>query len=238
MRYLYLPLISVVLIAMVAFAVCAQDTAPKVIRGGILNGKAVSLPKPEYPETARSAGVEGAVRVDVMIDESGTVVSAKAIREEEPDNDLGVATVDAKAELREAAERAALAARFSPTLLSGTPVKVSGTITYRFSLKTDPDEASGLPYGGVINGRAIELPRPDYPAAARAVRASGTVTVKVTVDENGDVIAASAVSGHPLLQAAAVDAARKARFSPAADRMPIKFTGVITYNFVLPVKEN
>jgi protein TonB len=87
--------------------------------------------------------------------------------------------------------------------------------------------------GGVLNGKAISLPKPPYPAVAKAARASGTVTVQVTIDENGNVISARAVSGHPLLQAAAVQAARGARFSPTKlSGQPVKVTGVITYNFV------
>ena len=87
--------------------------------------------------------------------------------------------------------------------------------------------------GGVLNGKAVSLPRPPYPPAARAVRASGTVSVKVLIDESGDVVSASAVSGHPLLQAAAVQAARSAKFSPMKlSGQPVKVSGVITYNFV------
>ena len=87
--------------------------------------------------------------------------------------------------------------------------------------------------GGVLNGKAISLPKPPYPAIARSARASGTVTVQVTIDENGNVISARAVSGHPLLQAAAVAAARQAKFSPTKlSGQPVKVTGVITYNFV------
>jgi protein TonB len=87
--------------------------------------------------------------------------------------------------------------------------------------------------GGVLNGKAISLPKPPHPAVAKAARASGTVTVQVTIDENGNVISARAVSGHPLLQAAAVQAARGARFSPTKlSGQPVKVTGVITYNFV------
>src|SRR5215468_9352182 len=67
---------------------------------------------------------------------------------------------------------------------------------------------------GVLNGKALALPPPAYPTIARAAHASGTVTVRVLVDEEGNVIAAAAVDGHPLLQAAAVAAARQARFSP------------------------
>jgi protein TonB len=87
--------------------------------------------------------------------------------------------------------------------------------------------------GGVLNGKAISLPKPAYPPIARAAHAAGTVVVQVTIDENGNVIAAHAVSGHPLLQAAAVGAAHQARFSPTKlSGQPVKVTGVIQYNFV------
>ena len=87
--------------------------------------------------------------------------------------------------------------------------------------------------GGVLNGKAISLPKPAYPPIARQAHASGTVVVQVTIDENGNVISARAISGHPLLQAVAVGAARGARFSPTKlSGQPVKVTGVITYNFV------
>ena len=87
--------------------------------------------------------------------------------------------------------------------------------------------------GGVLNGKAISLPKPAYPPIARAAHASGTVVVQVLIDENGSVVSAHAVSGHPLLQGAAVGAARQARFSPTKlSGQPVKVTGVIQYNFV------
>jgi protein TonB len=87
--------------------------------------------------------------------------------------------------------------------------------------------------GGVLNGKAISLPKPSYPPIARQAHASGQVVVQVTIDENGSVISARAVSGHPLLQAAAVAAAHGARFSPTKlSGQPVKVTGVITYNFM------
>jgi len=86
---------------------------------------------------------------------------------------------------------------------------------------------------GVVNGSAISLPKPPYPPAAKAVRAAGTVSVQVTIDENGNVISASAAGGHPLLQNAAVGAARQAKFRPTLlSGTPVKVTGIITYNFV------
>jgi len=88
--------------------------------------------------------------------------------------------------------------------------------------------------GGVLNGKAISKPQPPYPPIAKAARASGTVTVQIVVDETGRVISASPVGGHPLLQQAAAQAARQARFSPTLlSGQPVKVSGVITYNFVL-----
>jgi TonB family protein len=89
--------------------------------------------------------------------------------------------------------------------------------------------------GGVLNGKAISLPAPEYPTVARQAKASGAVTVQVTIDENGSVISARAVSGHPLLQPAAVAAARQAKFSPTLLMgEPVKVTGVVIYNFGEP----
>jgi TonB family protein len=87
--------------------------------------------------------------------------------------------------------------------------------------------------GGLLNGKAITLPKPEYPAAARQANISGTVVVQVTIDEYGNVIAARVVSGHPLLQAAALAAAREAKFSPTFMMgEAVKVNGVLTYQFV------
>ena len=85
---------------------------------------------------------------------------------------------------------------------------------------------------GVINGRATHLPRPPYPAPAIAIRAEGQVTVQVTIDEQGNVISARAVSGHALLKGAAEKAAWGAKFTPTTlSKQPVKVTGVIVYKF-------
>jgi len=89
--------------------------------------------------------------------------------------------------------------------------------------------------GGLINNKTLSKPAPMYPRAAVVSGVSGTVDVRVLVDENGRVISAKAVSGHPLLQEAATDAAYQARFSPTVfEGLPVKVSGVISYNFVLP----
>jgi TonB family protein len=92
----------------------------KPVSGGVLNGTALSLPTPLYPETAKRMRSSGVVIVDVILDETGKVISATAS--------------SGPVMLREAATQAALKARFSPTKLSGQPVKVSGVINYKFAL--------------------------------------------------------------------------------------------------------
>lgn len=87
----------------------------------------------------------------------------------------------------------------------------------------------------VLNSQAISLPRPSYPQMAKQIRLQGVVTVQVLIDESGKVISAKAVSGHPLLVPEAVRAATQARFSPTIiGDQPVKVSGVITYNFLMP----
>ncbi|MGB9180304.1 MAG: energy transducer TonB, partial [Pyrinomonadaceae bacterium] len=86
----------------------------------ILNGQAKHLPNPPYPELAKRAGAQGVVMVQILINEAGKVVSARA--------------VNGHPLLRTPAEQAAFQALFSPTMLNGEAVKVSGTITFNFML--------------------------------------------------------------------------------------------------------
>ena len=90
------------------------------VSGGVLNGTALSLPSPTYPEAARRMRTAGVVSVEVVVDETGKVISAVAS--------------SGPTALREVAVQAALRARFSPTKLSGQPVKVSGLINYKFAI--------------------------------------------------------------------------------------------------------
>jgi len=86
---------------------------------------------------------------------------------------------------------------------------------------------------GVLNGRAVNLPTPAYPAAAKAMRAGGRVTVQITVDESGNVLSAKAMSGHPLLRQSAEAAARQSRISPIkVNNQAVAATGMLVYNFI------
>ena len=96
---------------------------PKLLKvsQGVLTSKALFLATPNYPALARPIKVQGIVTVQVLIDETGKVISAKAI--------------SGHPILIPEAQRAAMQSRFSPTLLSNQPVKVSGVITYNFKMQ-------------------------------------------------------------------------------------------------------
>jgi len=111
-------------------------------------------------------------------------------------------------------------------------LRVEAPIVAAMAAGTEPNEKEKVE-GGVLNGKALTLPHPAYPPLARAAHVSGTVTVQVLIDEQGNVSAAHAVDGHPLLQSVCVAAAREARFSPTLlEGEPVRVTGVIKYNFI------
>ncbi|HEX6730974.1 MAG TPA: TonB family protein [Pyrinomonadaceae bacterium] len=101
----------------------AQPPTNKVTRVSkdVLKSKAISLPKPIYPALAKQIRMQGTVNVQVLIDETGRVISAQPL--------------EGPPLLIHEARRAALQARFSPTMIGDQPVKVSGVITYNFVLQ-------------------------------------------------------------------------------------------------------
>lgn len=84
--------------------------------------------------------------------------------------------------------------------------------------------------GGLLNDKTTQMPQPVYPPVARAVRAAGKVVVNIEVAPDGSVVSAKAESGHPLLRAAAVAAARQAKFKPG----PAPVSGSLEYEFKAP----
>jgi len=88
--------------------------------------------------------------------------------------------------------------------------------------------------GGVLPGLALRKVTPTYPAIARTARASGAVQVQVMISEEGRVISAEVVSGHPLLREAALQAAKQWTFKPTElSGVPVKVQGILTFNFAL-----
>lgn len=118
-------------------------------------------------------------------------------------------------------------------------VKAHATVTV-----TEVGEVSGSPSiedttgpekpidGGVLNSKALDLPKPKYPEEARKAKIVGRVTVKILIDEKGDIVSAEAVDGPEILRASALEAAKKARFTlTLIGTRPVKVSGVLTYDF-------
>jgi protein TonB len=96
-----------------------KPAVPKILRiSKVINNQAILLPKPIYPPIARQTGTQGVVNVQVLIDERGNVISAKAVS----GNPLLIIE----------AQKAAYLAKFSPAFIGEQPVKVSGVISYNF----------------------------------------------------------------------------------------------------------
>jgi TonB family protein len=213
--------------------------------------KLISTPKVDYPTVAKDSDIYGAVFVRVSVDEAGNVTSAEFARG--PGSVCGSVTFEPVVALRNAAVDAARQAKFEPArsgdhavpyttemrfTFAAPPGRSSKKAETTFSAVGTSDESTATNEsqtisGGVMNGKALALPKPSYPAAARAVRASGAVPVQVLIYEDGTVFSAEAVGGHPLLQAASVAAACSAKFTPVLlSGQPVKVSGIITYNFV------
>lgn len=217
----------------------------------------VRLPVPEYPKQAEKIGLGGRVSVRVTVDPLGNVTGADDVAGPHP---VCKSVTDPNVlSLRAAATEAALKAKFTAPLTDGKAESVTGRITYIFTpaavdssassstpsqgfrldrmttLGAQTNPAGGVPTvpGDVLTGTASTLPKPAFPPAARAVRASGAVGVHVLIIEDGSVYSAQALSGHPLLRSAAEVAACSAKFTPTLlSGQPVNVSGIITYNFV------
>lgn len=123
------------------------------------------------------------------------------------------------------------------TLKPETEKPESKPTTSPTSLTTQPvsgseSESAKPAEGGMLNSKAIDLPKANYPAEAKKAHVSGQVQVQVLVDETGKVTSAEALFGPESLRQAAVDAAKLARFKPMiVDGVAVKVSGILTYDF-------
>jgi outer membrane biosynthesis protein TonB len=193
----------------------------------------VSLPVPVYPEAALKIELQGSVTVRVTLDDKGSVTAAEASHL----HPICASVVTPEIlELQKVSAESAKNAKFPSPSTSTTKL-----IRYTFKLlERKPENAGDRKSfsGGVRNGKALSLPKPSYPAAAKAVKAKGAVTVSILITEDGSVYSAEAVSGHPLLRASSEIAACSARFEPtlifypgSSEGKPVKVAGFVTYNY-------
>ncbi|HET6976682.1 MAG TPA: energy transducer TonB [Pyrinomonadaceae bacterium] len=97
------------------------DVEGRTNLNALLCGRAISLPKPAYPEEAKAKKIAGLVRIKIVINEEGRTIWANAI-EGDP-------------LLVEPSIKAACQSRHSPMKISDRFVKATGIITYDFVSK-------------------------------------------------------------------------------------------------------
>ncbi len=184
---------------------------------------------PVFPTEAKNQIYGESIRVAVTFDEKGVVKGARAFGPLAPCSNLTDPVVN---QIQEAAIAAAKKFVFEPAPKDGKFIKADLTITYRLRSRLVPDEEKKPILGRVHNGKAISLPKPSYPDLAKANHTTGVVEVSISIGEDGSIVAAGAISGHPDLIQTAVETACKARYSPTTvGGQPVKVMGTISYNF-------
>jgi TonB family protein len=230
-------LLLLTLTLILSLAAIAQDMRPKIL----------SMPEYVIPPEAEKAGITGSVSVIVWVQKDGTVdrVDFWSGPSWPCSGDMKGLVDDVRNGVMENFKKA----RFSPALRSGEPIDgstglrmlVGAAYTLVKEKSKQKDSATGNAFvdstsplaGPVINGKAISLPKPEYPGGFNNDKPRGTVEVEVLVGEDGSVLIAGATGGDPRLQKPARKAACKARFSPTLlSGQPVKVSGRITYNFV------
>ena len=223
---------------MCAFSSPAQSQSRKI----------VSTPTLQPPPEATESGLGGRVNVEVGVNKAGDVTEVKQV--------AGPGWVCPKVKrpdvlaIKETAKTVSMQVKFAPDEKASTEwigitfpsAKTEDDLTADGSKQ--PMAPSGVTVqmkrprprminGGIVNGKALSLPKPPYPPEARGARASGAVSIKVLIEEDGQVFSAEPVAGHQLLLAASRWAACGAEFSPTKlEGKAVKVAGIITYNFV------
>ncbi len=196
----------------------------------------------QLPRSAIDAGIDGTITVAIRIDESGKPKALALISG--PMWPCGSTPQAALNDLSTTLSETLMKVEFTPAIKKGKPYETTIGLTFKLKnpnikpAKVELDQLTGKPKpgmisAGIVNGKAISLPKPAYPREARMNRDSGAVSIQVVIDEKGNVIRAGAVNGAPALQFASRDAACGAKFEPTLlEGSPVMVSGMLTYNFV------
>jgi hypothetical protein len=204
-------------------------------------GQYIYISKPFISRRAGRTQPNSQTKVKITVNEKGFVNSAIAL--------------EGHPLLRAMSVQAARQTKFIPTTINGKPVRVTGVITFdfqyfdakSFAIELCPigrvcNEAQNrehgnfnVVYGGILNGRAKSLEKPQIPDEIKAQLCKDEIVyVRVSVwgIRGGSPISAEVASGHPLLRQLAIDAALKSTFWHSnINGQDILVSGLIVYRF-------
>jgi TonB family protein len=208
--------------------------SPIRIAASVLESRLIHKVKPEYPEQAKRECIEGTVKLTITVNEEGLVYKVETDPENNPI-------------LEKAAIAAAKKWRYNPILLNGMTTPVIATITIAFPSKDTPppDRAPAASKVRVPQSKPIPLVdpfpssklihkvEPVYPEAARKAGVQGRVNLAIIINEEGFVREVRVISGHPLLDEAAIAAIKQWRYQPTTlygEPVPVQETVIINFN--------
>jgi len=216
--------------------------APVQLPPWVLHAKLTNEVMPKYPKEARERHTQGDVLIDVIVDESGNVQTAKLSN-----------CANCSSMLAQAAVEAVRKWEYQPTLVDGKPVQVSSWIAFRFQLKNSPQveiltrsesstpavEPPGIPgprkfriSSGVAEASMTHSVAPVYPLEAKQGHIEGTVIIQCTIDKQGNVTNLRVVSGPPSLVDATVEAVKHWKYRPYRyNGEPVDVETTITVRF-------
>jgi Gram-negative bacterial TonB protein C-terminal len=206
-----------ILLILLIFVLCnlafgQNNKSERTLKLGIINGQASFLPKPVYTQEAKDFCACGKVEVEVLVDEKGNVIQAKAISGDEL--------------LRESSVEAAKKAKFKHSEFNS---KVRGIIVYNY----DSFAPKCIVTNRIVNDRAIYLPKPIVKNIVHPMhlklQKDEIVKVEIILDRQGKVISARAISGHTMLRSVCEKAALKAKFSEINDVPLIRIKTYLAY---------
>ena len=199
-----------------------------------LNSHAV---RPNYPDSAKEAGLTGNVFLKFKINVDGSVSDVQVMKGDEV--------------FRQSAIGAVRQFRFNPAELDGKPVPVWMTQRIAFALPENQDEAA-TDSSGIDGNEVFEISevhvmpvhlnpndvRPDYPGVARKAGLTGRVKLKFKVNVNGSVSDVHVLEGDEIFRNPAIDAVTQFRYKPAerdGNTVPVWIT--LPFKFVLPEEQ-
>lgn len=219
-----------------------QTPAPVQLPPWVLHAKLTNEVMPKYPRDARERHTQGDVLIDVIVDESGNVQTAKLSNCANCSSILGDASLSAVRKWR-----------YQPTVVDGKPAAVSSWIAFRFRLlikpsveiltrseSSTPSPETLKPAGsrklrissGVAEANLIYKVEPQYPAKAKAEHIQGDVVMQCVIDKEGRLVVTRLLSGHPVLAEPSLEVVRQWRYKPyTLNGEPVEVETTITIKF-------